>query len=100
MVSHVQNENPSGQTAVPERMRAEQVLLVFGQTKLNQIISPIIGALVAFTLWPVGNHKVLRGWVAMLAAISVSVIHLPACTTKPKSPPAMSAFGSDASLSV
>lgn len=71
MISNIQKENPSGQTTVPERLRAEQLLLVFGQTRLNQIISPLIGALVAFTVWPVGNHKMLGGWVAALSAISV-----------------------------
>jgi diguanylate cyclase (GGDEF)-like protein len=54
-----------------ERLRAQQLSLVFSQTLRTQALSPVIAALVSATLWPVTDHRVLAAWVLVLAAISL-----------------------------
>jgi diguanylate cyclase (GGDEF)-like protein len=54
-----------------DRMRALQLSLVFDQALTNQIMSPLIAALVSTMLWPTGNPHLLAGWVGVLAVLSL-----------------------------
>jgi diguanylate cyclase (GGDEF)-like protein len=54
-----------------DRVRALQLSLIFDQALSNQIMSPLIAALVSLVLWPAGNPQLLSGWVGVLAAISL-----------------------------
>jgi len=53
------------------RLFDEQVALVFGQARRNAVVSPLMAALVAYVLWPVGDQRVLAGWVAVLVILAV-----------------------------
>lgn len=53
------------------RMRAQQLSLVFGQALRNQILSPIVGALLAGSLWRVVDRRLLVGWVLALCGVSL-----------------------------
>ncbi len=54
-----------------DRLRALQLSLVFDQALANQIISPLIAALVSVVLWPMGDPHLLSGWVGVLAILSL-----------------------------
>jgi len=53
------------------RVRALQLSLIFDQALSNQIMSPLIAALVSLVLWPAGDPHLLSGWIGVLAAISL-----------------------------
>jgi diguanylate cyclase (GGDEF)-like protein len=55
----------------PARLLDEQVSLVYSQLRLNLLISPLMGSLIAYVLWPVGARRLLVGWVAALTVLAV-----------------------------
>jgi diguanylate cyclase (GGDEF)-like protein len=65
------NDDPMDGRDSAERMRAQQVALVFGQTLRNQALSPFVAALLSFALWQVADHGLLVGWMLTLAGVSV-----------------------------
>ncbi|HEX5093566.1 MAG TPA: GGDEF domain-containing protein [Burkholderiales bacterium] len=70
------DDQPQGNIAVEggdtsERMRAQQLSLVFDQALTNHIMSPLVAALISVVLWPAAHPRLLTGWVAVLAVISL-----------------------------
>jgi diguanylate cyclase (GGDEF)-like protein len=54
-----------------ERMRAQQLSLIFDQALTNHIMSPLVAAMISVVLWPAANPQLLTGWVAVLAVIAL-----------------------------
>ena len=53
------------------RLLAAQLALVYGQSRLAILISPLMAALAAYALWPATRHDVLLVWVVAIAACAV-----------------------------